>query len=162
MLPRKKRPRRTLEQKTSQELIREADKWFSKYVRLRDAWYEDGAWVGECITCPRKLIVMDANERWNAGANLGHYITRGHRGLRYDEFNCNLQCAHCNAWRDKVSMIEAYKEALDFKYGKGVAARLKRESHLITKLTKPDLLQIISDCKEYIRHALTYPENYAK
>lgn len=156
-LPKKRKPYRKLEQKTKPELIKEADTWFSRYVRLRDSVYRDGAWVGTCITCPRKMTTVDANGRWYAGANLGHYVSRGRMALRFDEENCNLQCAHCNAWRDKVSMLDAYKKALDMKYGAGTARRLKRVGRGTKSFTKSELLEIIQDSKTQIDWYLTHP-----
>jgi len=161
----KPKKRKTLQQKTAQELIKEADKWFSRYIRIRDAEYEDGAWVGECITCDRKLLVIDANDKWIASSQNGHFITRGIHSLRFEELNCNLQCAHCNAWRDKEDMLERYRKALEKKYGAGTNKELKRLSQLENahkRLPKQELLQIITDAKEYIKHCQTFPQNYSR
>lgn len=133
-----------------QKLIEEADTLFSRAIRLRDSEFVDGAWQGKCITCPKIVLVVDANGKWKAGSNIGHYITRGCWLLRYDEENCNLQCAHCNAWRDKVSMIEAYTEAVDLKYGTGTSKKLKQVSKHAFKVTIPFLEEIIHDAKEEI------------
>ena len=139
-----------LEKKTARELVKVADKEFSRYIRLRDAEYADGQWVGTCITCPRPIVVITREGKWVSSSQNCHYIDRGVHQLRYDEVNCNLGCAHCNAWRDKTDMYDAYHAALDKKYGPGTANRLKDESKLEGSrklLTKPELLQIIHDCR---------------
>jgi hypothetical protein len=142
-------------------LIKRADTAFSRYVRLRDAAYSRGAFRGECITCGRKLEVcrFDGKDwKWNAAANIGHYITRGHKGLRFDERNCNLQCARCNAWEDKVKMITSYTRNLDLKYGDGVATELQMAGREAYKLTRGELETIIRDSKEYVAWTLAHPE----
>lgn len=161
--PKKRKKPRTLEQKTAQQLVKPTDDAFSKYIRLRDSWFTGADWRGKCITCNRPLIVINDDGRWIASSQNGHFISRGVHSLRFDEFNCNLQCAHCNAWMDKEDMLERYRNALDLKYGDEVKVELKRLSKLpeaYRRAGKAELLQIIADSKEYINHALNHPENY--
>lgn len=154
----KVRKRKTLEQKTAQELIREADAWFSKYIRLRDSEFNGKEWVAPCIDgCGKELVVIDAEGRWKNSANNGHFISRGVFSLRFDEMNTNVQSAHCNAWRDKEDMLEGYRQGLDRKYGAGTAAELKRLSKLPDAYKRPskaELLQLIHDCKLRIDYIL--------
>lgn len=155
--PKKPKKRKTIEQKTASELVKAADREFSRYIRLRDSVEEGGAWVGVCITCPRKLVIIDADGKWRRDSQNGHYISRGFHQLRYDEENCSLQCSHCNAWRDKVSMTEAYTKAVDDKYGDGTANKLKAWSEqdgARKMLTKPELLQVIADSKKQVEFML--------
>jgi hypothetical protein len=154
---RKRRSPKTLNQKTAQQLIEPADKAFSKYIRIRDAAFVDGQWVGECITCDRKLVVVTDEGKWVASSQNCHFISRGIFTLRYDEENCNLGCAHCNAWRDKESMLEAYRSALADKYGSDVVKQLKAASQqpdAHKRPTKPELLQIIHDSNEQVQFYL--------
>lgn len=146
--------RKTLDQKNFRELVKEADKWFSRYVRLRDCELIEGEWLGQCITCDRRLTVVDREGHWNAGSNLGHFVGRSAMSTRFSEENCNLQCAHCNAWLDKETMITAYRKALKLKYGDNVPGRLVREGKQLVKLTKADLLEIIHDSKVQIDYYL--------
>lgn len=148
--------RKTLDQKNTRELIKEADKWYSRYVRLRDSEQQtDGSWAGDCIDmCGRLIPVLSADGKWQAGSNIGHFVGRAHMALRFDDINCNLQGAFCNAWRDKISMIQGYSKGLDLKYGTGTARRLKRQAAETRKLTKAELLEIISDSKTYIDFTL--------
>lgn len=138
------------------QLVKRADKEFSRYVRLRDCEYIDGQWVGECITCGRRLVVVDASGHWNAGSNLGHFVGRACKRLRWDEYNCNLQCAHCNAWRDKIDMLDAYKKGVDDKYGTGTWKRLVKEGKETHKPTREELDQVIHDSKEYCNYTLNH------
>jgi len=135
----------------------DADEWFSKYVRLRDSERIGDKFVGQCITSGKEMTVCWYDEekkkwRWTKGSNLGHFVGRGIDGgwhwLRYDEENCNLQSAYDNAWRDKESMISAYKKALDMKYGTGTAKKLIKAGKQHYSLTREDLEQVIHDSKE--------------
>ena len=76
---------------------------------------------------------------------------------RFDEMNCHLQCAHCNAWRDKYDMTQAYAKAIEKRYGKGTVAELTELSkqdgaHRLPK--KEELLDIIYTCRAYIKRTL--------
>jgi hypothetical protein len=113
---------------TYRKAIKEADKWFSKYIRLRDS--KNG--IGTCITCHRK-------KDWKY-MDCGHYIKRQHISTRYDEQNCNIQCKHCNAFEQGAN--EKYKVAIDIKYGKGVADELELKKQMRAKLSTKDLLFI--------------------
>lgn len=142
-----------MEKKNARQLVDIADKEFSRYIRLRDAEYKNGQWVGVCITCPRKLVVINSEGGWVASSQNCHYIGRGVFQLRYDETNCNLGCAHCNAWRDKHDMYLAYYNAIDKKFGSGTANRLHAESKVkgAYKLpTKVEMLQLINDCRSRV------------
>lgn len=151
-----------LEDKTAQQLIKPTDDAFSRYIRIRDCELFGTTWVGNCITCERQLTVYSYDEdkdkwRWNTGAQNGHFISRGAHQLRYDEYNCNLQCAHCNAWRDKESMLEAYRKAITEKYGKDILDELKARAEApdaYKRKTKPELLEIINDSKTMMKYTL--------
>lgn len=163
MITKKPRKRVPLEKKTSQELVKEADKWFSKYIRLRDSVYSGSAWVSSCITCNRGLVVIDESGKWVASSQNGHMISRGVHKLRYSEYNCNIQCAHCNVWLDKDEMIERYRKALDLKYGDGCYDDLKsqsKEDGAYKHHTKTELLEIIHDAKAFVNHCLNNQEKY--
>jgi len=62
-----------------------ADKWFSIYIRLRDA--DDDGYI-RCCTCGRV-------KKWRE-ADCGHFIKRQFVGVRFSEFNCHAQCKGCN------------------------------------------------------------------
>lgn len=139
------------------KLVKKADVAFSRYIRLRDCEYEDGSWVGECITCNRKLVVVDASGHWGYGAHAGHYVSIGKKSTRWDEMNVNLQCAHCNLWMDKIEMLKRYRKALGLKYGDKTADRLIIEGRKIHKPTRDELLQIIHDSNQEVEWTLGHP-----
>lgn len=153
----KVRKYRTLEQKTVQQLINPADEAFSRYVRLRDSEYSEGQWIGTCMTCTKTDVVAyigeDGKLHFTHAWNNGHFVTRGNFITRYEEENCNLQCAfRCNKMNSGEYV--KYKAALKLKYGDEVPARLEaladefpaRTHHF----TKEELLQIIKDSNEQI------------
>lgn len=149
----KKRPKQSIP-----DLTKKADKEFSRYIRLRDSIYDGEKWVGGCITCNRELVVLD--DKWHAGANLGHFIGRGTKELRYDEFNCNLQCAHCNAWLDKEEMLQRYRSGIIDKYGKETLKELKERAKIIRTNKRDELEQVIHDSKIEVAHMIEHAENY--
>lgn len=84
-------------QKTVTQLIKLADHWFSKYVRLRDCELRNGSqWWGKCITCKKLGMIAfiddEGHVRFTRGWDNGHFISRGNYITRFEETNCNLQC----------------------------------------------------------------------
>jgi hypothetical protein len=151
----KKRPKQTIP-----ELTKKADVALSRYVRLRDSSFNGSEWVGKCITCERELTVLTAEGKWRAGANLGHFIGRGCKELRYDEFNTNLQCAHCNAWLDKEDMLQRYRKGIQLKYGDSVLKELKQRATIVRTNSREELEQVIHDSKLELAHMLENPTMY--
>lgn len=73
--------------KTLAKLKQELQKYFNRYIRLRDS--EDGYFT--CISCNQVKPVdyMDA----------GHYFAvSGYDGLRFDEDNVHGECKGCNCF----------------------------------------------------------------
>ena len=67
--------------KTKSELLKEAQRAFNAYIRVRDKGRD-------CISCGRSH---------NGQYHAGHYISVGAATeLRFCEDNCHLQCAPCN------------------------------------------------------------------
>ena len=161
----KPRKRLKLDQKSARQLQKEADKWFSQYVRLRDSERVGTEWYGKCITCSYHKGVAYIDEtgklRFVAGWDNGHFIGRGNKYLRYDEENCNLQCKfHCNNMLS--GNIEKYKPALDAKYGAGTWQKLSKlaQDNRVYSLNKPELLQIIHDAKSQIEYYKNHGDDY--
>lgn len=73
------------------------DKIFSKYIRERDKH--------TCVVCWSK----DNPNNW-------HFITRSCLSLRFDEINCNCQCASCNKTHEQFT--KPYEDFMINKYGK--------------------------------------------
>jgi len=112
--------------KTISKLKKELDKWFSLYIRLRDATDEG---LVQCFTC-------GCVKPYNRGMQNGHFQSRSLLSTRFDEENCQPQCVACNMFRQG----EQYKFALnlDAKYGEGKAEELQFLSKIILKVTRVD------------------------
>jgi hypothetical protein len=119
-------------------LKKDADKWFSKYIRLRDS---DTNGMGNCITCNRPY-------HWKQ-AQAGHFVSRRVNSLRYDERNVHLQCYACNVM-EHGSQYE-YARQVDLRYGDGVAAELHARRFETHKFTTGELQKIIDESKEYVK-----------
>lgn len=90
-------------------------KWFSMFIRLRDASPFSG--IVHCISCGRPHV-------WNDGdLSAGHFIAVGSSlATKYNEKNVNGQCTHCNTF--KHGNTYAYSVALRKKYGKNTPEEL--------------------------------------
>ena len=86
-----------MKNKTISQLKAEADKSFSIFIRERDGY--------ECITCGRKSRDETEYRYFHAG----HYISRSHLILRYDERNVSCQCYGCNIGKSGNYPVYALK-----------------------------------------------------
>lgn len=151
-----RKPTKKLEAKTASELVKIADKEYSRYIRLRDSRGDAYSRKGKCITCSKTLTVLDGG-KFMKNAQNGHFMSRGFHITRYDDMNCNLQCSYDNAWRDKRDMTSAYAKALDKRYGAGVAQGLEelaKQDGGKKLLPKAELLDIIYTCRSYNKRIL--------
>lgn len=126
--------------KTVSKIKKEADKWFSLYIRYRDSMNINGEPICECITCgtlvPLKKI------------QAGHFQSRRFNSTRFDEQNVHAQCVGCNIMR--YGEQYKYAKALDKKYGTGTAELLQRKAQQIHKFTRSELEDIIRKSKAYV------------
>lgn len=104
---------------------KEAWKWCSKYIRLRDAIeYQEKCpeitfGYVKCCTCSRIVI-------WNKNCDAGHFIPKSRGGLSgvyFDERNIHAQCKDCNGFH-QGRQVE-YKEFMLEKYGQDVIDKLE-------------------------------------
>ena len=112
--------------KSISKLKKELDKWFSLFIRLRDATDEG---LCQCFTCGK---VGHYKRMQN-----GHFQSRRFMATRYSEDgNCEVQCVACNMFRGG----EQYKFSLnlDAKYGAGTAEELEFLSRMVVKFTRVD------------------------
>lgn len=70
-----------------------ADKWFSLYIRIREA---DDNLIVQCFTCGIPLNWRGKGAADKSAAQCGHFVKRNVHALRYSEENCHVQCSHCN------------------------------------------------------------------
>lgn len=120
------------------KLKKEADKWFSRYVRYRDGRRINGEWYSQCITSGEWIPFNKVQA--------GHFMSRRYNNTRFEEENVNAQ-----SFRDNVLFYgEQYKYALavDAKYGEGTAKKLADMAKLSKKFTVQELEDIINDAKK--------------
>lgn len=120
--------------------IETVDKWFSKFIRLRDSSppYGNGnACIGECCTCGKHVLVWDHIVGFSALAHCGHFIGRYFQGTRFDEKNCHLQCKSCNTFAEGKQFEHSL--FIDKTYGKGTAEKLLIKSKMLCKRNRYDL-----------------------
>ena len=118
---------------TRSKVVKKLDTVFSQYVRLRDSINE----ISTCFTCGKE-------DHWKKLQN-GHFMSRRHYSTRWDETNCQVQCAGCNVFR----YGEQYKFSigLDQKFGEGTADEMLQRSKQIIKLSTEELEELINKYK---------------
>ena len=126
--------------KSISKLKKELDKWFSLYIRLRDA---DSNGLVFCFTCGR-------SKHYKSGMQNGHFQSRSFLATRFDEHNCQPQCVACNMFKGG----EQYKfaVALDSKYGEGTAEELEFKARQIHKFSRADYEENISYYKSAVEN----------
>lgn len=117
-------------------LVKKLDTVFSIFIRQRNAIDE----IAECVTCGKK-------DHWKKLQN-GHFMSRKHLITRWDEDNCQVQCAGCNVFR----YGEQYKYSvwLDATFGKGTAENLSIKSRGTLKISDFELIDMIEVYKKKI------------
>lgn len=94
-----------------------ADKWFSRYIRLK--YSNNGAC--QCVTCGKWKEVKYIQN--------GHYISRGVKALRYSEYNSHPQCKQCNLYRE--GRKDVYARFIVQKYGQKIKDDLDSQQSAI-------------------------------
>ena len=122
------------------KLRKQADVLFSRMVRMRDGELRDGVWWSQCITC----------DAWKPLSTMhnGHFMSRRYPATRWDEENCNAQCAGCNMF--KAGEQYKYGLAVDLKYGDGTAQKLLTLASTSFRVTREYLEEVIHDAEEQI------------
>jgi len=111
--------------KTISKLKKELDKWFSLYIRLREA-NEYG--MVQCFTCG---IVRGYKD----GMQNGHFQSRKHLATRFSEDgNCEVQCLKCNIFDSGQQYLFSLR--LDEKYGEGRAEELEQLARTTLKISR--------------------------
>lgn len=119
---------------TRSKLVKQADKIFSEYIRRRNA---NELGMAECFTCGKV-------DHWK-NLQCGHFQSRKHYSTRWNEKNCQVQCAGCNVFR----YGEQYKFGLylNKKYGNNISEKLMNEAKRTIKLSNFELQEIIDHYK---------------
>lgn len=129
--------------KSRNEYIKEAQKAFNKYIRLRDRDLP-------CISCgDNKQDNYLTGSRWDCG----HYRSVGaNPELRFEPLNAARQCVKCN--RDHSGNIVNYRIELEKRIGKEKLEWLEGP-HPPKKYTIEDLIEIKELYKEKIKKLQT-------
>jgi len=118
--------------KSISKLKKELDKFFSLFIRLREATFEGAV---QCFTCSRI-------SHYKSGMQCGHFQSRRHHATRWNEQNCQIQCIKCNMYQQGEQF--RFGLGLDAKYGEGTAEELEFLSKFSIKLTRVDYEEKIS------------------
>lgn len=111
-------------------LVDKADKVFSEYIRRR---YADDNGITECFTCGKK-------DHWKK-LQCGHFQSRKHYATRWNEDNCQVQCAGCNVFR--YGEQYTFGRNLDIYVREGLAEELNILSNKIVKYDNHDLISLV-------------------
>jgi len=125
----KKKPSRS-------KLVKKLDAVFSQYIRLKDS-------VGgfaTCFTCGKK-------DHWKKLQN-GHFQSRKHYATRWDEQNCQVQCAGCNVFRYGEQFL--FAKYLDERFYAGLSDELYFKSKQIVKFTNSEIEDMILKYKKLV------------
>ena len=125
--------------KSISKLKKELDKWFSLFIRLRDATDHEG--LCQCITCGKV-------SHYKKGIQNGHFQSRRFMATRYDEQNCFSQCVACNMFRGGEQF--RFGLAIDSKYGEGKAEELEFLARTTVKFSRYDYEDKIVYYKEAV------------
>lgn len=116
------------------KIVKKLDSIFSQYIRRR--YLKEN--IAECFTCGKK-------DDWKR-LQCGHFQSRRFYSTRWDETNCQVQCAGCNVFR----FGEQFKFSvnLDNKFGKGTSQRLEIKAREIVKIPTFELEEMIKHYQE--------------
>jgi len=119
------------------KVVKKLDSIFSKYIRQRNAI--NG--VAECFTCGKK-------DDWKK-LQCGHFQSRRFYSTRWDETNCQVQCAGCNVFRYGEQF--KFSVHLDQEYGEKTSKRLEVKAKEILKISLPELEDMIKKYEELVK-----------
>lgn len=117
-----------------------ADKWFSRFIRLRDS----EAGYSRCCTCGTIKLTKSMD--------CGHYIKRQHKATRFNEINCQTQCKHCNNFEQGADI--KFRKFLVDKYGEDKVILLESQKHKTSKLGKFEIEIISNEYKKQVEYLL--------
>jgi len=112
----------------------DCDKWWSLYIRLRDA---DENGNIQCCSCQKEVFWKDSDA--------GHFISRKHRTTRYHEKNVHGQCRACNRFDD--GNPPGYALFLIERHGIQILNDLQVASHGSTRWTQFEIDNMRDDFK---------------
>jgi hypothetical protein len=120
-------------------------KWFSKYIRLRDAIKTTGNELfAKCITCGEIMPIEDMDA--------GHGIAGRANSILFNEELVHAQCRKCN--RQGGGELQMYKKVLIDMYGQEKWDYWQSIRHTTVQYTQFDFEQIAKTYKEKVKPLL--------
>jgi hypothetical protein len=129
--------------KTKSELLREADRLFSQFIRNRDA---DKNGNIACVCCGKIYNLEQVDKEGKKIVQPLHFIDRGVYSLRFDEDNCHAGCSYCNLDMFLNKNGFAYRRYLEFMnmtYGEEMVTEMALAHRRINKITEQQLKTVI-------------------
>jgi len=123
--------------KKQTDLKKKLDTVFSLYIRLRDTMTNG---MIRCISCGR-FKTFDQFD-------CGHFHSRKHMSVRYDEDNCHAECHSCN--RFSADHLIGYRANLIAKIGKMRVDKLEWKASQFKKWTRFELEELIKYYQQQI------------
>lgn len=120
--------------KTNSDWMKEAQKVFNQYIRLRDK-------NQTCISCGSKL-----GSKYDAGH---FYSMGGHKAVTFDEDNVHAQCVACNQF--KSGNLINYREGLIKRIGEAKLNDLNQRANQTRKYSNDELQELIKTYKQKIK-----------
>ena len=107
------------------KLKKKLDAVFSKFIRKRDGT--------KCFTCGARKPIDQLQA--------GHFVSRSHNILRYDEQNVHAQCIKCNMFL--AGNMVNYAIKMQELYGDDILKKLRKKSLEIKQFTVKELEDLI-------------------
>lgn len=120
---------------------------FVKYNHAVD-FTELGKPICVCVTCSK--IVSGVN------LHAGHWQSRRHKAVAYDEKNLHPQCANCNKWLN--GNYPRYEDYILKTYGEEERDRLRQGAYKVKKWTPEELEDMYYFYKKKVREIKDYHE----
>lgn len=114
-------------------LIEDLDIVFSQYIRQK---YANNDGRVNCYTC-------SWNGHWKQ-SECGHYIKRGHYGLRWDDRNARPQCHECNCEKNGNKPI--YTQTLELEQP-GITEELEIIGRQVYNLSRSELKELLIELR---------------
>lgn len=119
-------------------LQKELDRIFSIFIRMRDS-NEQG--IIRCITCGAILTFRTAQ--------CGHFWSRRHISVRWDEQNTASQCVKCNIFDQGAN--QKFASALQRKYGESILQILEIRKNNVCKMSQFQYEILIKEYQSKVR-----------
>jgi hypothetical protein len=120
------------------KLIKKLDTVFSLYIRQRYSINE----ISKCFTCGK--------EDHYKKLQCGHFQSRKHYSTRWDEINCQVQCAGCNVFKYGEQFI--FGKNLNSEFGEGTSEALYLKAKQIIKFSNNNLEDLITNYNSLITY----------